>query len=1591
MRRVKKYIKKIQHKNSLDIGTIDSLILKEELLLTKISSSPLILKNYNLKKNNFLNSLAKDFTAKKNFLVSFDDLVKYINEYQERGEDSLTYSELELIPGFTLLSLIMKLNALIDIEEKELITKKKALRLKDLVLEKRTNDPYYNLKDILRDEYEEEKNLANYLANIDEEFFLYYHERFSKNLESLKGYLNLKKQEKVENIRFLNNLFISFENLSDFDLDKFYEKTSKVEEELNKRYLFSKFNQLSKEAFRVYLKDINKKEFLILIKENKLLTYIEKKALIDKRFSKEKFMMDLTEEELSKVLVIVPLNLEDKNIDNFEIKIKSLLENDKLNFLFLGIPPKGNQRYSDLDEKYYKQLDSFVKNKSSRINYLQLKRIYNENSQIFEPIIDSFKQICFINNYLRDKLSPGEKNKYIYNNEQKTFNDFSYILYFDKEVDLSSEVILEMINYLKHPFNKEKFLNYKMFSKKTFEKNIYLFNAEALDELDFKKSFQLFIPFKFSRNPRKALEKGLKDEKKTNKEVFELIGINNYRKEITSLTNGKYSLIIDSSGRSISYFEKFLLNSDSFFNLLDKGTFLKISDGKTTWSNTLYPFFKEPDSYESLLNLNRALFKRQDKKILVTTSITIALDRGVEIRKVSLTNFRKEEVNLNLESEVNPSLKILEEPDLALFKSKLKINKSGQILYIKENFDNREKLYYAHTMFINDPDVSLEFSKNSLEEELFEPKMSIKTSILLKPGETKTIYLLFGAGNIKSKLLENINLLRNSYELEGTRKVSSLLNKEFVSDFLYNFECKNIYLNLLNKLFTDKEKISRGRILVNGNSKNDSPLIKFGIEGNLPLIIFNIEKVKNLEDLLMFMNAYSYLKENNLAVNFLIIDSEKERYRLIIKKSIDNELMFLEAKMDYRKVQGELYYILKEELTFDDEILLKTLSKIVIDEKNINSFKKLIAKDKFKPSFENVPILNKNEICSNVIANIDGSLGSIKLSNGLGYTYFYNSSLFPLTFEEGFYLNNKKIFFDDFDFDFGINSFSKNDETFTFKEEEFIFLNGTVKVFLAKVKNLKMDSDSHSLTFKINPLFGGKSYNNYEYLLSEFVEEDNALFIRNVFDQSFNHVVSFITSSEKIVKKDSSSITILFDLKKGETKEIVFFLGTSENIFEISKEIKEHKEQYKTYLKNANAYWKKISRTVELNSDCKLFNEAFPWLLYQLELGIITNSGNNLLDGMSFFDKDLIRGKSLDLIDSNVLKKVILKQAKNHFSEGDILLVTKSENEAIRSKRNYIFVWLIYALNQYLETSKDFKILEEELPFASGQLIPSWLEERTGEYYKTKTQATLLKHVEMSLQYVLKEKSEDLLTEKNLFLYGALAKAEDYFEDETLLLKIKDFQKDIRNAADKNELALNQTFIYYVLLLNSNLIDEKMKLDIVDYIEEELVDDDQKIIKNMEFDSSWISLLPEEELSEKYNINYFISLYIRVLFRLDMKDLAYKYFKWVYDLEKTHLVFDYNFLEDINFQSWNGVSSYLIYEIILSDIFGLKRVQNNLFIKPMFPHGFKGTKLTLNYGGKRQVIKYKKSNKNRILVDRKESKYVDLTKTHKTITVEYKE
>ena len=674
-----------------------------------------------------------------------------------------------------------------------------------------------------------------------------------------------------------------------------------------------------------------------------------------------------------------------------------------------------------------------------------------------------------------------------------------------------------------------------------------------------------------------------------------------------------------------------------------------------------------------------------------------------------------------------------------------------------------------------------------------DPILSLRNKINVPANSSISIYLLIGFGRSKEQIEEMIKTYDNTSSLEKAFRISTLMNVIDTKNMNISGENMRTFNIMLNYLYqTTRISVNEERMnYLRKNALGQTGLWKFGVSGDRPIITVEISDISDMSFIHEILKAFEYYKNKSIFVDIIIINNESSQYSKIIKKEIDDELYRIYTLNSFYHIPGSVTVISGEEITEEDKSLLDMVPRLrfVVEnhislkeaveelQKNnkINDYPKYLIENNlkldnieklkfdngyggFKNNGREYVIYNKNTPApwSNVIAN--KNFGTIITNNGCGYTYAYNSSEFKISSwtnemvindkSEGFKFNDQIFDPEKCTHGFGYSILESETEDLKHEITEFVAEKDTAKIYLMKLSNKKKTNNNVKVEFWINPTFGNFEEKTTRHILTEFMGDDNYLKMRNVYSIHYGDVNVFMSASEKIDyaecnKMLTKNISFNIQLEPGEEKWLSFVLGCSLSDQENKSLIKKYTNvnNSKKELKTVKDGWNKILETVQVKTPDSSFDYVVNgWYLYQtISSRILAKAGFYQVSGAFGYRDQLQDAMNIVLVAPEYTREQILINASHQFKEGDVLHWWHEKNHfGLRSRYKDDFLWLVYATTNYIDSTGDYDILKEKVPYVIGEVLSDYENEKGIIFNYSEVHEPLLQHCLKSIELSMK-------------------------------------------------------------------------------------------------------------------------------------------------------------------------------------------------------------------------------------------------------------
>lgn len=430
------------------------------------------------------------------------------------------------------------------------------------------------------------------------------------------------------------------------------------------------------------------------------------------------------------------------------------------------------------------------------------------------------------------------------------------------------------------------------------------------------------------------------------------------------ISNGSYTICTKQNGEGFSKYNGILVNRFKETADYKQGILFYIKDvgNKRIWVNTPIDRENRGDKYNVVFAPEKSKFVRTDADIESTTKIIVSPDDPVEIRRLELKNNGVQERTLEVTNYFEP---VLSKPmqDYAhmafnnLFLTFEKLENENILVKRKKRGVNEKDIYLGASFYTEHETIGefeIEIDKErflgkklNLFPEMIkdskpysqnmglvtDPCLATKRTVKIMPGEKIAFDLIICVSEDKDSILELLEKYKNTKVITKTFELSRA-----------KIEAETIYLGLKG---TDIEKYQKllsytifnnplKKLTLNNLPKriySQSNLWKYGISGDLPIILVKIEDLNDMYVIRDILKAHEYFRSKNLKIDLVILNNEENSYDQYVNYEIENAV--INRQMEYLKnISGGIFIININQIDKNDIELLEFRSNVIINAKD---------------------------------------------------------------------------------------------------------------------------------------------------------------------------------------------------------------------------------------------------------------------------------------------------------------------------------------------------------------------------------------------------------------------------------------------------------------------------------------------------------------------------------------------------------------------------------------------------------------------------------------------------------------------------------
>ena len=432
------------------------------------------------------------------------------------------------------------------------------------------------------------------------------------------------------------------------------------------------------------------------------------------------------------------------------------------------------------------------------------------------------------------------------------------------------------------------------------------------------------------------------------------------------MSNGRYAVMVTAAGSGYSRWGELAITrwrEDTTCDDLGSYVFLRDVNSGEVWSTGFHPSGVEPDSYEVVLNEDRAQFTRHDRTLTTVQEIVVSAEDDAEVRRVSVTNTGKRERELEITSYseivLAPQASDVAHPAFAkLFVETEFLSSEGAILATRRRRSPDEsEIWAAHHSVLDGvaaENVEVETDRarflgrggtirtavaamdgrplSGTVGTVLDPVFALRRRVRVAPGATVSVAFWTMVASSRQALLDLLDKHRdtNAFERASTRAWTQAqvqlrhIGIEPGEAGIFQRLAGHL-LYAAPTLRSSSESILRG-------AGAQSSLWSLGISGDLPILLLRISDSENLDIAHQLLQAHEYWRMKLLTVDLVILNERASSYVQDLQIAIETLVRTSQSRISpsAERAAGRVFVLRADLVSSDTRALLISISRVVL-------------------------------------------------------------------------------------------------------------------------------------------------------------------------------------------------------------------------------------------------------------------------------------------------------------------------------------------------------------------------------------------------------------------------------------------------------------------------------------------------------------------------------------------------------------------------------------------------------------------------------------------------------------------------------------
>lgn len=437
-----------------------------------------------------------------------------------------------------------------------------------------------------------------------------------------------------------------------------------------------------------------------------------------------------------------------------------------------------------------------------------------------------------------------------------------------------------------------------------------------------------------------------------------LVGVETLTPRTHLLANGQYSVMVTNSGGGFSRWRDVAVTRwrpDSTCDQWGQFIYLRDVHSGQIWSAAYQPTCALPDEYEVIYSIDKAEYLRRDGDLDTLLEVTVSPESNAEVRQLTLTNHGRAPRTIELTSycEVvlcSPADDLAHPAFQKLFIETEYIADESALLARRRPRDSRQQPLWAvhvlsgdaagqvqfessraaflgrgrspHRPAALDPDVRLSGQTGAVLDPIF----SLRTTVTIAAHGSVTLGFTTALATSREQALALADQYHDIRNVGRTFELAWAYHQVQLRHQHLSPAKAHLYQRIAAAtLYPDRSRRGAAELLL-GNRLGQSGLWRYGISGDLPIVLIHVTQPEHTGHVRELLAAHAFWTSQGLGVDVVILNDYPGSYFDALQEQL---VALLSEALRMPDRPGSLFLLRGAQLAAEDKMLLEAVAVVV--------------------------------------------------------------------------------------------------------------------------------------------------------------------------------------------------------------------------------------------------------------------------------------------------------------------------------------------------------------------------------------------------------------------------------------------------------------------------------------------------------------------------------------------------------------------------------------------------------------------------------------------------------------------------------------